>query len=294
MESLVARFLGDLQRQNYSRHTRRAYETDLREFMLFLKDRKTAQEPNTALSPEIVRAYLAFIDNAKPARNTLLRKIASLRAFASYLADTGELKNNPFLLVPVPRRNKTLPRFLTEPEMEQLLNAADADEKSAPRDAALTELIYSSGLRRAEVCGANIGDVDLQGGFMRVFGKGSKERIVPITGMAVNAVRAYLATRKDTDPLKPLFLNSAGGRLTGHGLAFILNKVAHRTNISRRVTPHMLRHSFATHMLNHDADLRTVQEMLGHKNLSTTQIYTHVSLERLKEVYDKAHPKSKE
>jgi site-specific recombinase XerD len=172
----------------------------------------------------------------------------------------------------------------------------DAREKGyyfALRDYALLELLYSSGLRRSEAAGLNIGDLDLFSGFARVMGKGSRERLVPVGDKALNALRAYLDTRPR--PLAhglPLFLNHNNGRLSGAGIALILKKMAKRARFARPVNPHSVRHSFATHLLDRGCDLKSVQEMLGHKNLQTTEIYTHVSLERLKEVYDKAHPRA--
>ena len=171
---------------------------------------------------------------------------------------------------------------------------ADASYKFAERDYAIFELLYSSGLRRSEAAGLNIGDIDFYGGFVRAMGKGSKERLVPVGDKALKAIRAYLSTRpKPQTPAMPLFLNHHAARLSDHGLALVVHRLARRARFARPVNPHSLRHSFATHLLDNGCDLKAVQEMLGHKNLQTTEIYTHVSLERLREVYDKTHPRSK-
>ena len=164
----------------------------------------------------------------------------------------------------------------------------------APRDRALFELMYSSGLRRSEVVGLKISDVDFFNGIVKVFGKGSKERLVPVTDEALAALKDYLATRPNPQPQEALFLNRNGKPLTGDGLAYIFKNTAIAAHLVRKVTPHSLRHSFATHLLNNGCDLRSLQEMLGHKSLAATQVYTHVSVEKLKSVYQHAHPKCKE
>jgi integrase/recombinase XerC len=293
MNIRIERFLLNLRSRNFSAHTIKAYRTDLLEFLNFLKQRQKDTLRN--FNRNEIRTFLAYIQNANPARNTVLRKVAVLRSFATYLIDMGKIKTNPLLLVSMPRRERLLPKFLTESEVEQITNQGN-DENKVPtaRDAAIMDLLYSSGLRRSELVSLNVGDVDFLGGFVRVLGKGSKERIVPVTNTALFSLKKYLEMRKEESaPNSPLFLNHLGTRLTGHGMALILKKTALKTNTNRNVTPHMLRHSFATHLLNNGCDLRSVQEMLGHKNLATTQIYTHVSLDRIKKVYDKTHPRMK-
>ena len=291
MELLAEKFLLNLRARNFSAHTLRAYAADLREFSAFLSKRGKATL--AGFNRQNVRAYMGLLQSANPRRNTLLRKIASLRSFAGWLEEQGDFTDNPFMLLPLPRKERLLPRFLTETEVSALAaSAVKADTILAPRNYALLELLYSSGLRRAEVAGLNIGDLDFMGGFVRVLGKGSKERIVPVGLNALSAVRAYLASRKSHGAAEPLFLNKNGARIGGHGIALILKTLARKSGSARHITPHMLRHSFATHLLDHGCDLRGVQEMLGHKNLATTQVYTHVSLERIKKVYEKSHPRS--
>lgn len=319
MELLISRFLLHLRSQrNFSAHTLRAYESDLREFLGFCRSRDSLSAEK--LDRLLVRAYMAALQDGpgkagktgknkkeKLSRNSILRKISSLRSFVSHLLDENVIKSDPFLLLPLPRKEKRLPKFLSEGEVERLVDSAAAVTgrqvtgppghrawSSRERDLALIELMYSSGLRRAEVSSMNVGDVDFLSGFVRVFGKGSRERLVPAGDKALEALNGYLRARpRPVNAGQPLFLNSKNKRLSGCGVALIINKLARKARFARPVTPHCLRHSFATHLLDHGCDLRSVQEMLGHKSLVTTQIYTHVSLERLKKVYDKAHPRSR-
>lgn len=300
MKVLIERFLLHIKSQlNFSRHTVRAYAADLAEFAAYA-DSEGAEFP-AGFDRHLMRAYMAMLqEDRKNSRNTIIRKVSSARSFIRWLIAEGKLESDPFALLRAPKKEKRLPRFLTEGEVRKLYDynapgAAPAGEKKplAPRDYAILALLYSAGLRRSEVTGLNIGDVDFYSGFARVMGKGSKERLVPVGDKALESLRAYLASRPEGRvPSRPLFLNARGGRLSGHGLALIVKKLARQARFARSLNPHALRHSFATHLLDHGCDLRSVQEMLGHKNLETTQVYTHVSLERLKAVYEKAHPRS--
>ena len=293
MEEWINAFLLHLQNKNFSPYTVKSYRADLQEFLLFFK-RRNLQDLRHFTSANI-RSFLAAKQTEhNPARNTILRKIASLRSFAAYLLAQGKLERNPFKLLPSPKREKILPKFLSVPETERLLETAAHSKHFAARDKALFELMYSSGLRRSEVTGLRIKDVDFFNGLVKVFGKGSKERLVPVTDAALDAIKTYLACRKNPQPGDALFLNKNGKPLSGDGLAYIFKNTAIASHLARKVTPHSLRHSFATHLLNNGCDLRSLQEMLGHKSLAATQVYTHVSLEKLKSVYDHAHPKSKE
>jgi site-specific recombinase XerD len=301
MNLLVERFLLHLKAQrNFSKNTIKAYQFDLGEFLAYAAANKAAS--TASLDRPLMRGYISAINEKKVSRNTLLRKISAVRSFIYYLLETGQLETDPFDLITIPKKEKRLPRFMTEGEVGKLQDynrpeEVEAREKGyyfALRDYALFELLYSSGLRRSEAAGMNVGDLDLFSGFARVLGKGSRERLVPVGEKALSAIRAYLDTRPK--PLAhglPLFLNHNNGRLGGAGIALILKKMAKRARFARPVNPHSVRHSFATHLLDRGCDLKSVQEMLGHKNLQTTEIYTHVSLERLKEVYDKAHPRAK-
>lgn len=292
MKEWAEGFLTDLENKNFSPQTLRTYRTAIMEFVTFCQARNIAQKE--AFVPANLRTFIANLQLKNPARNTILRKIATLRSFTSYLMRQGYLDKNPFKLLPSPKREKLLPKFLSIPETDRLLETTTQSKHFALRDKALFELMYSSGLRRSEVTGLKIRDIDFFNGLVKVFGKGRKERLVPVTQTALQALKDYLATRKNPQAEEALFLNKNGKPLSGDGLAYIFKNTAIASHLARRVTPHSLRHSFATHLLGNGCDLRSLQEMLGHKSLSTTQVYTHVSLEQLKSVYNQAHPKSKE
>ena len=301
MNLLMEKFLLHIRSQrNFSKHTVKAYKYDIEEFASYASAHN-ADAP-ALWDRMLLRGYIAFISEKKVSRNTLLRKISAVHSFLSYLIAEGSMTGDPFDLITVPQKEKRLPKFLSEGEVGRMADSNDpaiehqddADYKSAERDYAIFELLYSSGLRRSEAAGLNIGDVDFYGGFVRAMGKGSKERLVPVGDKALAAIRVYLNTRpRPQAPAMPLFLNHNNTRLSDHGLALIIKKMARRARFARPVNPHSLRHSFATHLLDNGCDLKAVQEMLGHKNLQTTEIYTHVSLERLKEVYNKTHPRVK-
>lgn len=290
MDTWVQAFLLHLENKNFSANTVKSYRADLQEFTDYLSKRK--QNTLEAFTSPVIRSFLASLPQDY-ARNTVLRKIAALRSLAAFLLRQGKLARNPFKLLPAPKREKLLPKFLTLPETDRLINTA-GNTHFAARDKALFELMYSSGLRRSEVTGLKIRDVDFFNGVVRVLGKGNKERLVPVTDEALCAIKYYLSTRPNPQPQDALFLNAHGKPLTGDGLAFIFKNTAIAAHLARKVTPHSLRHSFATHLLNNGCDLRSLQEMLGHKTLAATQVYTHVSLDKLKSVYQHAHPKNKE
>lgn len=290
MDTWVQAFLLHLENKNFSANTVKSYRADLQEFTDYLSKRK--QNTLEAFTSPVIRSFLASLPQDY-ARNTVLRKIAALRSLAAFLLRQGKLARNPFKLLPAPKREKLLPKFLTLPETDRLINTA-GNTHFAARDKALFELMYSSGLRRSEVTGLKIRDVDFFNGVVRVLGKGNKERLVPVTDEALYAIKYYLSTRPNPQLQDALFLNAHGKPLTGDGLAFIFKNTAIAAHLARKVTPHSLRHSFATHLLNNGCDLRSLQEMLGHKTLAATQVYTHVSLDKLKSVYQHAHPKNKE
>lgn len=292
MKEWTQAFLQNLENKNFSPNTLKSYGEDLAEFTAFCTARKITRPGD--IHPGLIRSFLSEVSERHPARNTVLRKIAALRSFTRYLVEKEQLSQNPFKLLPSPKREKLLPKFLTVQEVNRLIETASEKGRFAARNRALFELIYSSGLRRSETTGLKISDVDFFNGVVKVLGKGNKERIVPVTDTALAALRNYLATRQNPQPHEALFLNKNGTPLTGDGLAFLFKKLAIKSGVARKVSPHSLRHSFATHLLNNGCDLRSLQEMLGHKNLSATQIYTHVSLEKLKSVYQHAHPKNKE
>lgn len=300
MYLFIEKFLLHLKSQrNFSRHTIRAYKFDLSEFSEFAK-RYNISSPEK-IDRLLLRNYIAYIQQKKFLRNTILRKISAVRSFINYLILEGIIEFNPFEIINIPKKEKRLPKFLTESEIRKLIESNKPEHvllknkkyKFAHRDFAILKIMYSSGLRRSEISNLNIGDVDFLSGFVRVLGKGSKERLVPVGDNALMAVRNYLDTRKTTSPGMPLFLNHRGTRLSDSGIELIIQRMAKRARFSRSLNAHAIRHSFATHLLDHGCDLKSVQEMLGHKNLSTTEIYTHVSLDRLRQVYNRTHPRAK-
>lgn len=278
-----------LKGRNLSAHTLRAYESDLEAFAAFMNLRGWISVKDFNLKN--IRKYLSYESEKELSRAAVLRKISALRSFARFLANRGLIKVNPFTLFSAPRREKKLPAFLTESEASGLMEA-EISSRFHYRNKAILELLYSSGLRRSETVSLNVGDVNFDEGWVKVLGKGAKERLVPVTDIALECLESYLSTRPDVHPGDALFFGSKGGRLSGEGLAQIIKKSAVSSHVARKVTPHSLRHSFATHLLNNGCDLRSLQEMLGHKSLAATQVYTHVSLEKLKKVYNAAHPES--
>jgi integrase/recombinase XerC len=271
--------------KNYSAHTILNYRLDLKDFKFFLGD----------LAPEkidylVLRKYLATLKEKNLTNRSIGRRISALRSFFKFLTREGFLKTNPILSLSSPKQEKHLPLFLTEEEVSKLIEAAIPKDERGLRDKAILETFYSTGIRISELTGLNIQDADFIGGIVKVMGKGKKERIVPIGDMAIAAIREYLGKRKKQADV--LFLNKSGKRITTRGVRNVVRKYIRLAGIKQGVSPHTLRHSFATHLLNRGADLRSVQELLGHVNLSTTQIYTHLTTERLKSVYDKAHPRA--
>ena len=271
-----------------SPHTLRSYTSDLTEFSRFLAEEKVAGWE--AADTRVVRGYLARLHKRKLAKATISRKLASVRSCFRFLARRGALEVNPARQVRGPRLGRRLPSFLPVDETAVLLSPEPEPSVAGARDRALLELLYASGLRVAEGCGLDVDDLDEGRRTVRVLGKGSKERVVPVGESALEALAAYLALRGRRRGA--LFLNARGGRLTTRSALRIVRARARRAGIVQRVTPHTLRHSFATHMLGAGADLRLIQELLGHSRLSTTQRYTHVSPEHLMRVYDAAHPRA--
>jgi integrase/recombinase XerC len=289
MPDSVAQFLDYLDHERgASPHTLRGYATDLAEFRTFLA-RQGVRELARADS-RAIRAWLAWLHDRKLAKSSIARKLATVRSCFKFLARRGAVELNPARQVRSPKLPKRLPSFLPKDESKDLLDLPPERSEAGLRDRALLELLYASGLRVAECCGLDLDDVDQRQGTVRVLGKGGKERVVPAGDAALQAVDAWLAVRGEERGA--LFTNSRGGRLTTRSVHRIVKSRARAAGIDRRVTPHTLRHSFATHMLGEGADLRLIQELLGHSRLSTTQRYTHVSPEHLMKVYDAAHPRA--
>jgi tyrosine recombinase XerC len=286
MERYVEKFVRYLEiEKNYSRHTLLNYQIDLKDFKKFLGN--LAIEAVDYLT---LRKYLAVLKVKNLNARTIARHLSVLRSFFKFLTREGYLKNNPTLSLSTPKQEKRLPLFLTEEEITRLIESALPRDERGLRDKAILETFYSTGIRISELVGLDIADVDFIGGIVKVMGKGKKERIVPIGEKAIAAIRGYLDKRKKQRDT--LFLNKSGQRITTRGVRGIVKKYVRLASIKQGVSPHTLRHSFATHLLNRGADLRSVQELLGHANLSTTQIYTHLTTERLRDVYDKAHPRA--
>jgi integrase/recombinase XerC len=289
MDAAVGSFLEYLGvERGASPHTLRSYAADLTEFTRFLTEEKIGGLPGA--DTRAVRAYVARLHQRRLSKATIARKLAAVRSCFRFLARRGALPANPARQVRSPRLGRRLPSFLPVDEATILLNAPPEPTTAGARDRALLELLYASGLRVAEGCGLDLDDLDEARRTVRVVGKGDKERVVPVGETALEALAAYLAMRGRQRG--PLFLNARGGRLTPRSAHRIVRARARQVGIDQRVTPHTLRHSFATHMLGAGADLRLIQELLGHSRLSTTQRYTHVSPEHLMRVYDRAHPRA--
>lgn len=251
-----------------------------------------------AANAEDVRRYLQHMREHNYSKATVARKLATLRSFFKFLNLHGLSGNNPMLSIRTPKLDKRLPKFMTEEQVTLLLQTPDDTGFLGARDKAMLEVIYSSGLRVSELVGLNKCDVDDVGGVIKVRGKGKKERVTPIGQTAINALEKYLTLRKTIvtgdSAEAPLFINKRGQRLSTRSVRRKLDKYLLEAHLDPDISPHTLRHSFATHMLNHGADLRVVQELLGHQSLSTTQIYTHLTTQRLQDVYQNAHPRANE
>jgi len=237
-----------------------------------------------------INEFLSFLYK-KNSRSTVSRKITTIRSFYSYLIREGNVKSNPAKLVTIPKKEKVLPSFLSVDEVFCLVSSSEDNTALAKRNRAILELLYSSGLRVSEVSAIKLTQIDLADSVLKVLGKGKKERIVPVGSKAIAALKDYLSYREELKPKSDfLFLNNRGKKLSSRSIGRIVKKLALLCGIPKDVSPHVLRHTFATHMLGSGADLRVIQEMLGHSNLSTTQKYTHTSIEQIMRIYDKTHP----
>lgn len=300
LETLIeeyARFL-DLER-GYSRHTQLAYVRDVRQFFRFLTEeihegKDVSGSHLREVDITVLRYYLAYIYRNRTAKASIVRKIAALRSFFSFLLKRGLIKTNPAEGLQGPRLEKGIPAFLSVDEMFNLLGAIFEKEKTGTRDRAILEVLYSSGIRLRELTGLNLEDVDLVEGVMKIRGKGKKERLVPLGSPALEALEKYLTEtgRKGEKGGGAVFLGSNGRRINPRTVEKVVDKYARLCGV-KKISPHVFRHSFATHLLGMGADLRVIQELLGHESLSTTQRYTTVDIARLMEIYDKAHPRAK-
>jgi len=326
----VQQFLSYLQfERHFSSYTSRCYGADLRQFCQFLlgipaeimpddldpnvPPPAVPAEPVVSLPPvdmslehqeqllmnctaDDVRNYLQFMRENNYSKATMARKLATLRSFFKFVNKRGMTANNPMVAIRTPKQEKRLPKFMTEEQVTRLLSTPRDTDVLGARDKAMLEAMYSTGMRVSELVGLNVEDIDLAGQIIKVRGKGRKERLAPMGPTAVQAITKYNTMRtglaKDMTPSSPLFVNKHGQRLSTRSVRRKLDKYLVEAGLDADISPHTLRHSFATHMLNHGADLRSVQELLGHQSLSTTQVYTHLTTNRLKEVYDAAHPRA--
>jgi integrase/recombinase XerC len=293
----IEAFLEALRLRAVSEHTLAAYESDLRDFETFLKSRNAAIE---SLDHLVIRDFLGQLYERRLEKTSVSRKLACLRTFFKFLVRDGRLKTNPAELISSPRLPKKLPSYLSEDEAATVVEMPIGDAFKDLRDRAILELLYASGLRVRELVGLNDENLDMAQQLVRVFGKGRKQRIVPFGEFAARALTAYVEERdsqglalSEDDGQTPVFVSVNGRRLNARDVQRLVEKTRLSLPSGRRLTAHTLRHSFATHLLENGADLRAIQELLGHSSLATTQKYTHVSLEHLRAEYDKAHPKAK-
>ncbi len=282
--------------KNFSKHTAKAYYSDILDFLLWL-----GETPIESVNFSKVREYLHFIQKFNYKKTTIARKIASLRTFYKYLYREKKVDSNPAMNLNSPKRPRQLPKFLTPYEVEQILNNIKIDTPAGYRNKAILELLWATGMRVSELSGLNFEDLNLANNEIRVFGKGSKERIILVTDRAKTYLQRYIDTarplvakgfRVENNEESPVFINNTGYRLQTRTIRNVINDVVEKIQLPKHVTPHVFRHSFATHLIENGADLRVVQELLGHASISNTQIYTHVSSQHLKEVYNETHPRA--
>ena len=282
--------------RNFSEHTAKAYCTDVLDFLLWLDEESC--EDVTFLK---IREYLHFIQKFQYKKTTVSRKISSLRTFYKYLFTEKKVDTNPADNLNSPKRPRNLPKFLSTYEVEQILNNTNIDTPAGFRNKAILELLWATGMRISELSGLNFEDLNLEENEIRVFGKGAKERIILVSDRAKSYLERYIESARplvakgyevDTDESSPVFINNTGYRLQPRTVRNVINDIVEKIDLPKHVTPHVFRHSFATHLIENGADLRVVQELLGHASISNTQIYTHISSQHLKEVYNETHPRA--
>lgn len=283
--------------KNFSKHTVKAYYSDILSYLIWLDDTECKNVNFTKM-----REYLHFIQKFNYKKTTVARKIASIRTFYKYLFRERKVENNPAENLISPKRPKSLPKFLSMNEVEQILSNINIDTPAGYRNRAILELLWASGMRVSELSGLNFGNLNLENNEITVFGKGSKERIILITDRAksylqgyIDYARSMIAKGYTLEPITdttPVFINKTGYRLQTRMIRNVINEIVEKIELPKKVTPHMFRHSFATHLIENGADLRVVQELLGHASISNTQIYTHISMQHMKEVYNETHPRA--
>ncbi|MCB0834350.1 MAG: tyrosine recombinase XerC [Bacteroidetes bacterium] len=300
MRSLIDQFLNYLTvERNYSKNTTLAYKQDLQEFSDFVERRfDAANFPVSEITRSEIRSFLSQLIKEQYARKSMARKLAAVKSLFKYLIKTGILEVNPARLIQTPKYEKRMPTFLTQDQMTAMFDLMDLSQPSDHRDRAILELFYSTGIRVSELVSLNLFDVNLNNQTVRVTGKGNKERVVPVGEMALRSLQTYQRSRLEVPAdgtvhdADALFLTARGKRITVLAVQRLVRKTLARVSDAKKLSPHVLRHSFATHMLDNGADMLAVKELLGHANLSTTQVYTHVTVDRLKNAYDKAHPRA--
>jgi integrase/recombinase XerC len=302
VENFIQQYAGHLRNErNVAPHTLRNYLSDLAQLGQFLVEKGLCLDEDGTVDIRkvdvyAIRAYLASLTRNRK-KSSVGRKLAALKGFFRYLVATRVIEKDPLLLIHSPKQEKPLPKFLSVDDVFHLLGAIKVNSSLDVRDRAILEVFYSTGIRVSELVGLDWSDIDFQLGIIRVVGKGAKERIVPIGEVALQALRDYGQEMRKNWHLpctgeNPVFLNNRGGRITTRSVARVVEKHLREAGIAVKMGPHGLRHSFATHLLNSGADLRVIQELLGHASLSTTQRYTHLNLDQLTAVYDKAHPRA--
>ena len=275
--------------RNYSENTVRAYINDIEEFFIYLNEVKVDL---LKVKANDLNSFFGSLYN-KNSKSTISRKLTTLRSFFAFIMKQGSISQNPAKLVPYPKKDKFLPSFLSVDEVFNLINSAKKDDVYTIRDKTIIELLYSSGLRANEISNLLISDLDFSKSLLKVCGKGNKERIVPFGSKAEEVIKKYLSVREKLKPkTNNLIINSRGNQLSPRSISRVVKKYALLSGLNKNISPHVLRHTFATHLLGGGADLRAIQEMLGHSSLSTTQRYTHTSIEKIMEIYDETHPRA--
>ena len=276
--------------KNYSRYTLINYSVDLNDFYSYMVENGKENIDIKHIDYFVLRKFLSTLSAKNLKKRTISRKISTLKSFFKFLVREGAINHNPAVSLIYPKMEKNLPVFMTEKQIMEVLDMPKGDSIYQLRDKAILEFLYSSGARASELVSLKIDDVDLIGSVAKVKGKGSKERLLLLGEPAVRAIKQYLDRRNDKCPY--LFINHRGSRLTDRGLRDIIHRYIKNASLPLKISPHTFRHTFATHLLNRGADLRSVQELLGHSSIATTQIYTHLTIDSLKKVYNKAHPRA--
>ncbi|NGP76272.1 tyrosine recombinase XerC [Balneolaceae bacterium YR4-1] len=303
MKSAIDKYLKYLRiERNASKHTITSYKNDLNQFLEFLSQHFGLESSETdinSIERLTIRLWLGELTEQDYAKSSIARKVAALRSFFKYAFKRGLIERNPAHLLIVPKKNKSLPVTATPEDLDRMMEQAEGDNPRSAQDRAILELFYSTGIRLSEMVGLNTGDVNIELKQIKVLGKGSKQRIVPVGKSALEALMNHLRSRtelfgdrSDADARKALFLASGGQRIYDRAVQRLVKDYLMKTSEVTQKSPHVLRHSFATHLLDKGADIRVIKELLGHANLAATQVYTHTSVERLKNVYELAHPRA--